>query len=289
MNDPLEDQLRSTLRQAAQQTTTTHDIGLPPPSPSPRPSRSRRIVVTAALTALALVGVGALVAARDDGPQTVQAAAGDEADASGATSPETTMPSLRDAMNFLCANAERLAPPSAANEPSTSPDHLCEGIAGSNLAGTAYAACAVSLRDLFGPLFDDLGPQLDQLEAIFEEFEPRIRAITDDPATKAKIEAQLAPLRERLEGLADPANRPDLRDPATRQQLFDDLKADLEPLASDAELRAKVDAIANDLKARLETLANSPEVQALGEKLKELAESDQAKALGDKLAECLPR
>jgi hypothetical protein len=288
MNDPLEDQLRSTLRQAAQQTTTTHDIGLP--SPSPRPSRSRRLVVTAALTAFALVGVGALVAARDDDPQTVQAAAGDTADGSGATPPATTMPSLRDAMNFLCANAKRFAPPPAANEPSKpSPGDLCDGIAGSNLTGSAYGACAASLRDLFGPLFESLAPQLDQLKAIYAEFEPRIRAITDDPATKAKIEAQLAPLRERLEALADPANRPDLSDPATRQQLFDELKADLEPLASDAELRAKVEAIASDLKVRLESLANSPEVQALGDKLKELAQSDQVKALGDKLAECLPR
>ena len=288
MNDPLEDRLRSTLRQAAQQTTTTHDIGLP--SPSPQPSRSRRLVVTAALTALALVGVGALVASRDDDPQTVQAAAGDEASTSDAGAPDTTVPSLRDALNFLCANAKRFAPPSASNEPATpSPADLCEGVAGSNLAGTAYAACAVSLRDLFGPLFEDLAPQLDQLKAIFEEFEPRIRAITDDPATKAKIEAQLTSLRERLESYADPTNRPDLRDPTKRQQLLDELKADLEPLAGDAELRAKVDAIANDLKVRLEALANSPEVQALGDKLKELAQSDQAKALGDKLEECLPR
>ena len=29
MNDPFEDQLRSTFRQVAQQTTTSHDLGLP--------------------------------------------------------------------------------------------------------------------------------------------------------------------------------------------------------------------------------------------------------------------
>ena len=287
MNDPLEDQLRSTLRQAAQQTTTTHDIGLP--APSPQPSRSRRLVVTAALTALALVGVGALVATRDD-PQTVQAAAGDDANAADADAPDTTAPSLRDAMNFLCANAKRFAPPSAANEPSQpSAADLCNGVAGSSLTGTPFAACAGPLRDLFGPLFQDLAPQLDQLKAIFAEFEPRIRAITDDPATKAKIEAQLTPLRERFESYADPANRPDLSDPATRQQLFDEMKADLEPLANDTELRGKVEAIANDLKIRLEALATSPEVQALGDKLKQYAQSDEAKALGDKLEECLPR
>ena len=33
MNEPFEEQLRSTFRQVAQQTTTTHDVGLPPPSP----------------------------------------------------------------------------------------------------------------------------------------------------------------------------------------------------------------------------------------------------------------
>jgi hypothetical protein len=282
MNDPLAEQLRSTLRQAAQQTTTTHDIGLPPSSP--RPSRSRRLVVTAALTAFALVGVGALVAARDDEPSTVQAAAGDEANA-----PETTMPSIRDALTFACANVKRFSASADANERmQKSPANFCSELASGSLTGTA-GACATSLRNLFGPLLEGLAPQIDQLKAIIQEFEPRIRAITDDPATKAKIEAQLAPVRERLESLADPANRPDLSDPTTRQQLFDELKADLAPLTDDAALRAKVDPIITDLKARLEDLANSPEVKAFGDKLKELAQSDQAKSLADKLQECLPR
>lgn len=290
MNDPLEEQLRSTLRQAAQQTTTTHDIGLPPPSA--RPSRSRRLIVTAVLTALALVGVGSFVAARNDDPQTVQAAAGDET-----TVPDSTGQSSQPALSFLCANVPKLMPqlpevqspdgPKIRQALAAAGDFCASG--GTNLGGTAYGACAVDLRNLFGPLLDELAPQIDQLKAIITEFEPRIRAITDDPATKAKIEAQLAPLRERLEGWADPANRPDLSDPATRQKMVDEFKADLAPLANDAELRAKVEAIANDLKARLEGLANSPEVQALGDRLKELAQSDQVKALGDKLSECLPR
>lgn len=283
MNDPLEEQLRSTLRQAAQQTTTTHDIGLPPPSP--RPSRSRRLVVTAALTALALVGVGALVASRDDEPQTVQAAAGDEADA-----PQTTAstPSLRDALNFACANAKRFGASANGGGQTAPGSDFCAAVTSGGLTGTA-GACAGTLRDLFGPMLDALAPQIDQLKAIAQEFEPRIRAITDDPETKAKIEAQLAPLRERLEGLADPANRPDLSDPATRQQLFDEVKADLEPLTNDAALRAKIDPIVADLKTRLEALADSPELKALGDKLKALAESDQAKSLADKLQECMPR
>jgi hypothetical protein len=289
MNDPLEDRLRTTLRQAAQQTTTTHDIGLPPPSA--RPARSRRLAVTAALTALALVGVGALVASRDDGPQTVQAAAGDEAD-----TPGTTVGPANPMMALFCSNAPQMTlPPRLADkqaEIQSAIGDFCANGGANGLAGTAYAACAIdpgSIRDLLGPLLADLGPQIEQLKAIAEEFEPRIRAITDDPATKARIEAQLAPLRERLEGLADPANRPDLSDPAARQKLFDELKADLEPLANDTELRPKFDAIADDLRERLEELAATPEVQALKDRLQGFAQSGEAKALADKLADCVPR
>jgi hypothetical protein len=288
MNDPIEERLRATLRQAAQQTTTSHDIGMPPPVP--RPGRSRRILVTAALTSLALVGVGALVASRDDDPDTVQAAAGDQTDA-----PDTSS-SGRPSMSALCANAPKLTlPPRLADKQdeleSAIGDWCANGGAG-GLAGTAFAACGVelgSLRDLFAPLVDELGPQIDQLKAIFEEFEPRFRAITDDPATKAKIEAGLAPLRERLESLADPANRPDLSDPAARQQLFDQLQADLEPLTSDGALRAQIDPLVEELGTRLESLAASPEVQALKDKLHGLLQSAEAKALGEKLAACFPR
>ena len=73
MTDPFEDQLRSTFRQVAQQTTTSHDLGVPGPAPAPRPSRSRRLIATSALSVLALVGGGVFLATRDNGgPQTVQ-------------------------------------------------------------------------------------------------------------------------------------------------------------------------------------------------------------------------
>lgn len=278
MNDPLEDQLRSTFRQVAQQTTTSHDLGVPPPAP--RPSHSRRLVATAALSVLALVGGAAFLATRDDdGAQTVQAAAGDTA-----TDPETT-PSLGAALANMCGNASR--PPSAMQE---MVDKVCAG--GSLASANPLAACGIdlsSIRDLLAPVMTELGPQLDQLKALFAEFEPRIRAITDDPATKAKLEAAGEQLRERLEGLADPATRPDLSDPAARQKLFDDLKADLEPLASDTALRDKVEALASELYERIEALADTPEVQALREKVEGLSQSDQAKDLAEKLKACFPK
>jgi hypothetical protein len=277
MNDPLEDQLRSTFRQVAQQTTTSHDLGVPPPAP--RPSHSRRLMATAALSVLALVGGGAFLATRDDGgPQTVVAAGDDTA-----TDPETT-PSLGAALANMCTATR---PPSAMQEMI---DKVC---AGGNLASAnPLAACGIdlsSIRDLLAPVMTDVGPQLEQLKALFAEFEPRIRAITDDPATKAKLEAAGDLLRERLEGLADPATRPDLSDPAARQKLFDDLKGDLEPLASDTALRDKVEALANELYERLEALANTPEVQALREKVEGLSQSDQAKDLAEKLKACFPK
>jgi hypothetical protein len=287
MNDPIEERLRATFRQAAQQTTTSHDIGLPPPSP--RPTRGRRLVVTAALTALALVGVGVLVASRDNGPETVQAAAGEDAQA-----PDTTLPNPRNFLGMLCANAssESSQPGqgSRRDEMRAAIAEVCDkGVTSFDglLANDCFDTGAI--RDLLAPILSDLGPAIEQLQAIADEFEPRFRAVADDPATKAKIEAGLAPLRERLEGLADPANRPDLSDPAARQQLYDEIKADLEPLTSDAELRAQLEPIINDLKQRLEGLAASPEVQALKDKLEGLAQSDEAKSLADKLADCFPR
>ena len=165
-------------------------------------------------------------------------------------------------------------------------------VSGSLASANPLAACGIdlsSIRDLLAPVMTDLGPQLDQLKALFAEFEPRIRAITDDPATKAKLEAAGDLLRERLEGLADPATRSDLSDPAARQKLFDDLKADLEPLASDTALRDKVEALANELYERLEALADTPEVQALREKVEGLSQSDQAKDLAEKLKACFPK
>jgi hypothetical protein len=280
MNDPIEEQLRSTMRQVAQQTTTSHDLGLP--APSARPARSRRLVATAALTLMALVGVGLLVATRHDGPHTVTAAADD------ATVTPTTLPSIGAALASMCSATR---PPSAMQEMI---DKVCAG--GSLAAVNPFAACGIdagALRDLFAPVKADLGPTLEQLKALVAEFEPRIRAITDDPATKAKIEAVLPLLHQRLEGLADPTNRPDLSDPAVRQKLLDDLKATLEPLSSDAALKAKVEALANDLRPRLEALAATPEAQALQEKLKGYASDPalkaQAEALLEKLAACFPR
>src|SRR5689334_24306972 len=105
MSDPFEDPLRSTFRQVAQQTTTSHDLGVP--APAPRPSRSRRLVATSALSVLALVGGGVFLATRDDGgAQTVQAAAGDATSA-----PETTMPSITSALANICSNASGVTLP----------------------------------------------------------------------------------------------------------------------------------------------------------------------------------
>jgi hypothetical protein len=285
MNDPIEDRLRATFRQAAQQTTTSHDIGLPPPAP--RPARGRRLAITAALTALALVGVGALVATRDGGPQTVQAASGDDANA-----PDTTLPNPRNVLGMLCANV----PSDSLGGGSDRQDQIRAAIADVCAKGGALDALwsnecfdMGAVRDLLAPILSDLGPQLEQLKAIAEEFEPRFRAVADDPATKAKIEAGLAPLRERLEGLTDPANRPDLSDPAARQQLLDELKSGLAPLTNDAELKAKFEPIIDDLRQRLEALGASPEVQALKDKVEDLAQSDRAKSLAEKMAGCFPR
>jgi hypothetical protein len=274
----------------ARQTTTSHDLGLP--APSPRPSRSRRLVVTAALTLMALVGVGLLVASRDDGPDTVSASAGEDADT------PTTRPSIGAALSNVCANSSSVTlPPGSGDGPAAIQaiiKRVCEG--GSIAAVNPFAACGIdsgALRDLVAPVMADLGPTLDQLKALVAEFEPRIRAITDDSATKAKIEALLPLLHQRLEGLADPANRADLSDPAVRQKLLDDLKASLEPLSSDAALKAKVEALANDLRPRLEALAATPEAQALKEKLEGYANDpvlkEQAEALLEKLAACFPR
>ena len=137
---------------------------------------------------------------------------------------------------------------------------------GSLAALNPLANCGIDVgtfRDLFAPVMADLAPQLDQLKAIVAEFEPRIRAITDDPATKAKIEAALPQFRARLEGLADPTTSvPDIeRSGSAQQKLVDELKADLEPLTSDAALRAKFDAVGNDLRARLEALAATPDAK----------------------------
>jgi predicted component of type VI protein secretion system len=173
-------------------------------------------------------------------------------------------------------------------------DKVCAG--GGLAAVNPLAACGIeagAIGDLLGPLMADLEPMLAQLKAVFAEFEPRIRAITDDPATKAKIEAALPQLRARLEGLADPTNRPDLSDPAVRQRLLDDLEAAFAPLADDAELKAKFEAIGNDLRARLEGLADTPDAQALKSKI-EVFGSDtafraQAEALFERLEDCKPR
>ncbi|HUP72365.1 MAG TPA: hypothetical protein VM282_04895 [Acidimicrobiales bacterium] len=285
MNDPFEEQLRSTFRQVAQQTTTTHDLGMPPPSP--RPSRSRRLIATGALSVLALVGVGALVVTRGDEPQTVRAAAGDSA-----TAPETTVPSIGAALANVCANASGATSSSSAMQEMM--DKLCAG--GGLAAVNPLAACGIeagAIRDLLSPLMADLEPLLAELKVVFAEFEPRIRAITDDPATKAKIELALPLLRARLEGLADPANRPDLSDPAVRQKLLDDLEAGMAPLANDAELKAKFEAIGNDLRARLEGLADTPDAQALKTKIEifgtDPAFRTQAEALFEKVKDCKPR
>ncbi|MEO5840919.1 MAG: hypothetical protein ABIQ73_13430 [Acidimicrobiales bacterium] len=286
MTDPFEEQLRSTFRQVAQQTTTSHDLGMPPPSP--RPSRSRRLVATGALTLMALVGVGVLVANRDDSPQTVRAAAGDE------TPTSTTRPSIGAALASMCDNTSGVTLPPRLGELQSMMGKLCAG--GGLAAANPLAACGVdagALRDMLAPVLADLGPQLYQLKALFAEFEPRIRAITDDPATKAKIDAALPLLRSRVEALSDPANRPDFSDPAVRQKLIDDLKAGLAPLTSDPALKATVDALSNDLRTRLEALGATPEAQALKEKLEAYANDpalkDQADALAKKLAACFPR
>jgi hypothetical protein len=290
MNDPFEEQLRSTMRQVAQQTTTSHDLGMP--APSPRPSRSRRLVVTAALTLMALVGVGLLVVSRDDGPDTVSASAGDD------TATATTRPSIGAALANVCANSSSVtAAPGRGDGPAALQAIIKEVCAGGSIAAAnPFAACAAdagALRDLFAPVIADLGPTLEQLEALVAEFEPRVRAITDDPATKAKIEAVLPLLHQRLEALADSTNGPDFSDPAVRQKLLDDLKATLEPLSSDAALKAKVEALADDLGPRLEALAATPEAQALKEKLEGYAADpalkDQAEALLEKFAACFPR
>ncbi|MEO8694791.1 MAG: hypothetical protein ABI658_14795 [Acidimicrobiales bacterium] len=288
MTDPFEEQLRSTFRQVAQQTTTTHDLGLP--GPLPRPARSRRLVATGALALMALIGVGVLVATRDDAPQTVQAAAGDETP----TSSSTTRPSIGAALAGMCDSTAGVTLPPRLSELQSMMGRLCAG--GGLAAANPFAACGIdagALRDMLGPVLGDLGPQLDQLKALFAEFEPRIRAITDDPATKAKIESALPLLRQRVEALSDPANRPDLSDPTARQKLLDELKAGMAPLTNDPALKAKVDALANDLRTRLETLAATPEAQALQEKLKaygtDPALKDQADALAKKLAACFPR
>ena len=289
MNDPFEEQLRSTMRQVAQQTTTSHDLGLP--APSPRPSRPRRLVVTGALALMALVGVGLLVATRDDGPNTVSAAAGDD------SATPTTLPSIGAALANICSNSSSITLPPGRGDAAAAQAIIGKLCAGGSLAATnPFAGCGIdsgALRDLFAPVMADLAPLLEQVKAVFAEFEPRIRAITDDPATKAKIEAVLPDLRKQLEGLADPANRPDFSDPAARQKLIDQLKATLEPLSSDAALKAKVEPLANDLYERLEALADTPEGQALQEKLKGYATDpalkDQAQALLEKLAACFPR
>src|SRR5687767_11067024 len=124
MNDPFEEQLRSTMRQVAQQTTTSHDLGMP--APSPRPSRSRRLVATAALTLMALVGVGVLVATRDDGPHTVTAAADDED-----TATSTTRPTIGAVLANMCGATR---PPSAMQEMI---DKVCAG--GSIAAANPFA------------------------------------------------------------------------------------------------------------------------------------------------------
>jgi hypothetical protein len=286
MTDPFEEQLRSTFRQVAQQTTTTHDLGLP--APAPRPARSRRLLATGALALMELIGVGVLVASRDDAPQTVQAAAGDE------TPTSTSRPSIGAALAGMCDNASGVTLPPRLSELQSMMGKLCAG--GGLAAANPFAACGIdgsALRDMFAPLLSDLGPQLDQLKALYAEFEPRIRAITDDPATKAKIEAALPLLRQRVEVWSDPANRPDLSDPAVRQKLLDDLKAGMAPITSDPVLKAKIDALANDLRTRLEALAATPEVQALQEKLKAYATDpalkEQADSLAKKLADCFPK
>jgi hypothetical protein len=289
MNDPFEEQLRSTMRQVAQQTTTSHDLGLP--VPSPRPSRPRRLVVTGALALMALVGVGLLVATRDDGPRTVSVAAGED------SATPTTVPSIGAALANICNNSSGITLPPGRGDAAAAQAIIGKLCAGGSLAATnPFAGCGIdsgALRDLFAPVMADLAPTLEQLKGVFGEFEPRIRAITDDPATKAKIETALPLLRQRLEALGDPTTRPDLSDPAVRQKLLDGLKADLAPLASDPALKAKVDALANDMRTRLEALAASPEGQALQEKLKGYADDpalkDQAQALFEKLAACFPR
>ena len=287
MNDPFEDQLRSTFRQVAQQTTTSHDLGLP--TPVPRPSRSRRLLATGALSLLALVGGGVFLATRDDGgTQTVRAAAGDSTAA-----PETTLPSIGSALANVCSNASSVTLPPRLGEAQSAIQSMIGKLCanGGLAAANPLAACGIdtgSIRDLLVPLMSAIGPQLDQLKAVIAEFEPRVRAITDDPATKAKLEAAGALLRQRLEALADPANRPDLSDPAVRQKLLDDLKADLAPLVTDTALRAKVDALANDLRTRLEALAATPDGQVLQDKLKAFGTSPQLQALADQLAGCLP-
>jgi hypothetical protein len=288
MSDPFEDQLRSTFRQVAQQTTTSHDLGAP--APAPRPSRSRRLMATSALSVLALVGGGAFLATRDNGgPQTVQAAAGD-----ATSGPETTAPSMASALANMCSSASGVTlPPKLADGQAALQGiigKVCAG--GSLMSANPFAACGIdagSLRDMLAPVMSDLGPQLAALKAMVAEFEPRIHAITDDPATKAKLDAAEATLRQRLESLSDPANRPDLSDPAVRQQLFDEVKADLAPLSSDPALKAKVDALATDLKARLEAFAASPDGQALKNNLQNGALKDQATALAEKLKACLPK
>ena len=264
--------------------------------PAPRPSRSRRLVATGALSVLALVGGGVFLATRgDNGTQTVQAAAGDTTGAAAA--PETTAPSLGAALANMCSSASSVTlPPRLSEAQSAIQGMLGKVCSGGSLAlANPLAGCGIdagSLRDLLAPIMGDLAPQLDQLKAIATEFEPRIRAITSDPTTKAKIDAAVATLHDRLEGLADPANRPDLSDPAARQKLLDDLKAGLAPLTSDAALKAKFDAIAADLKTRLEAFAATPGAQALHDKVKALAASpqlqDQTEALAQKLANCLP-
>ena len=286
MSDPFEDQLRSTFRQVAQQTTTSHDLGVP--APAPRPSRSRRLVATSALSVLALVGGGAFLATRDDNaPQTVQAAAGD-----ATSGPETTMPSMAAALANMCANAPDISlPPKLADGQAALQGMLGKVCAGGSLmSANPFAACGVdasSLRDLLAPLMSDLGPQLEQLKAIFADFEPRIRAITDDPAMKTKLDAAKAALQSRLEGLSDPAT---LSDPAVRQKLYDDLESDLAPLTSDPALKAKVEALADDLKARLDAFAASPDGQALKDKFGDgSALKAQAEALAEKLKGCLPK
>jgi hypothetical protein len=218
----------------------------------------------------------------------VQAAADD----GGANAPDTTLPNPRNVLGMLCASVPSVSLPGGGDRY----DQIGAAIADMCTKGGAFDAVwsnecfdLGAVRDLLAPILSDLGPQLEQLKAIAEEFEPRFRAVAEDPATKAKIEAGLAPLRERLEGLTDPANRPDLSDPAARQQLLDELKSGLAPLTNDAELKAKFEPILDDLRQRLEALGASPEVQALKDKVDDLAQSDQAKSLAEKLASCFPR